>query len=194
MPQRISERLRKTARCRAGARAAAFWAARAHMQAGDPLRVITLLMAAAREEPTFYGMLAERMLGEILETGFTDPALTADNFLSLMQIPAAHRAVALWQLGRIDDVPNEMNRAFSAADYRSGAIFCRAGARMNLPDLELRASETAAARGMMLTGLFPCRAIRPMAAITSILRWCSPSHASKAASRPMRSRAPARAG
>ncbi|HEV2560632.1 MAG TPA: lytic transglycosylase domain-containing protein [Rhizomicrobium sp.] len=134
---------------------AAFWAARAHLQAGDPLRVVTLLMAAAREEPTFYGLLAERLLGEDTQTGFSDPVLNADTFLSLMQVPAAHRAVALWQVGRIDDVPNEINRAFSAADYNQGAGFAALARAMNLPNLELRASETAASRGLMLTGLFP---------------------------------------
>ena len=35
----------------------------AGLAAGDALPVITLLGAAAREQPTFYGLLAERMLG-----------------------------------------------------------------------------------------------------------------------------------
>lgn len=135
--------------------AAAFWAARAHMQAGTPLRVVTLLMAAAREQPTFYGMLAARILGEDIDPGFSDPVLSADNFLQLMKNPAAHRAVALWQVGRDDDVPNEMNRAFAAVDYKMGSTFAALARAMNLPNIELRASETAASRGTMLTGLFP---------------------------------------
>ena len=54
--------------------AAAFWAARAHMAAGDPLRVVTLLTAATREQPTFYGLLAEKTAGtavadDVLRTG-----------------------------------------------------------------------------------------------------------------------------
>ncbi len=135
--------------------AAAFWAARAHMQAGDPLRVVTLLTAAAREQPTFYGMLAAHLLGNDNQAEFTDPALSADNFLQLMQVPAAHRAVALWQLGRVDDVPNEMNRAFAAIDTKMGGSFAALARAMDLPNVELRASETAASRGIMLTGLFP---------------------------------------
>ena len=135
--------------------AAAFWAARAHMQAGDPLRVVTLLTAAAREQPTFYGMLAAHLLGDDNQAQFTDPALTASNFLQLMQVQAAHRAVALWQLGRGGDVPNEMNRAFAAIDYKMGGSFAAMARAMNLPNVELRASETAASRGLMLTGLFP---------------------------------------
>ena len=38
----------------------AFWAARAHMQSGDPIKVVTLLEFAARQEPSFYGLIAER--------------------------------------------------------------------------------------------------------------------------------------
>ena len=51
---------------------AAFWAARAHMQSGDPQKVVSLLTAAAKEEPTFYGLIAERMLGMDTHTGFSD--------------------------------------------------------------------------------------------------------------------------
>src|SRR5215472_13648955 len=43
---------------------AAFWAARAHMQAGDANVVIPLLQTAAKSEPTFYGLIAERVLGQ----------------------------------------------------------------------------------------------------------------------------------
>ena len=141
--------------------AAAFWAARAHIRAGDPLSAVTLLQAAAREQPTFYGMLADRVLGKQTETGFSDPVLDADAFLALMQNPAAHRAVALWQIGRADDVANEMNRALASIDLRYGAAYAALARRMNLPNLELRASETAASRGQMLTGLFPVPAYAP---------------------------------
>ena len=44
---------------------------RAHMQAGDPLRVVTLLTAATREQPTFYGLLAERLLGQQTQGSFS---------------------------------------------------------------------------------------------------------------------------
>jgi len=135
--------------------AAAFWAARAHMMAGEPLHVVTLLQAAAREQPTFYGMLAEKMLGLDTQTGFTDPVLDADGFAALMQVPALHRAAALWQLGRTSDVPNEMNRGLAAIDLKLGPQYAALARKMDLPNLELRASETAASRGVLLTGLYP---------------------------------------
>ena len=135
--------------------AAAFWAARAHMQAGDPLRVVTLLTAATREQPTFYGLLAERLLGQQTQGSFSDPVLDYENFAALMHVPAAHRAVALWQIGQTEDIAGEMDRALTAIDLRRGPAFAALARRLDLPNLELRACETAASRGLMLTGLFP---------------------------------------
>jgi soluble lytic murein transglycosylase len=135
--------------------AAAFWAARAHLQAGEPLRVVSLLTAAAREEPTFYGMLAERLLGQQTQSQFNDPILDSSSFESMMDISAAHRAVALWQVGESQYVQPEMLRAFSSVDSRHTSAFAALAHRMDLADLELRASETQAAHGVLLSGLFP---------------------------------------
>lgn len=135
--------------------AAAFWAARAFMQANEPGNVIQLLLAAAREQPTFYGLLAERILGENNGSDFHEPVLDAGGFAALMQIPEAHRAVALWQVGEKDAVANEMNRAFAAIGRKDGAAFAALARDMVLPNLELRACETEASAGVMLTGLFP---------------------------------------
>src|ERR1700733_10018179 len=77
----------------------AFWAARAHMQSGDPLKVVTLLNFAAEKEPSFYGQVAERILGIATQTGFADAVLNQADFHDLMAVPAARRAVGLWQLG-----------------------------------------------------------------------------------------------
>ncbi|MBI3678329.1 MAG: lytic transglycosylase domain-containing protein [Proteobacteria bacterium] len=134
---------------------AAFWAARAYGALGQPLKIVSLLTAAAREQPTFYGILAERVLGVPGSSTFAEPDLDASNFLALMQVPAAHRAVALWQVGRLDEVPNEMNRALAAIDLKLGGTYAAVARKMGLPNLELRASETAASRGEMLSGLYP---------------------------------------
>ena len=135
--------------------AAAFWAARAHMAAGDPLRVVTLLTAATREQPTFYGLLAEKILGQQSQATFSEPVLDAQSFEAMMQIPAAHRAVALWQVGQTEDLAGEMDRALTAIDLREGEAYAALARKLDLPNLELRACETAASRGVLLTGLFP---------------------------------------
>ncbi|MEI9993546.1 MAG: lytic transglycosylase domain-containing protein [Rhizomicrobium sp.] len=141
---------------------AAFWAARAHLRYGDPQRVVTLLTAAAREEPTFYGILAERLLGQDTQNGFRDPVLTAADFAAIMAVPAAHRAVALAQVGEERaSIAGELNRAFGDSDGSRDMGYAALARRMNVPNIELRASETAAGRGILLTGLFPVPGYKP---------------------------------
>jgi soluble lytic murein transglycosylase-like protein len=141
---------------------AAFWASRAELRGGDPQRVITLLKAAAREEPTFYGIIAERMLGQDTQTGFRDPVLTSSDFSAIMAVPSAHRAVALMQIGEERaSVTPELNRAFGDSDGSHDMGFAALARRMNLPNIELRASETFASRGVLLTGLFPVPGYKP---------------------------------
>jgi soluble lytic murein transglycosylase len=142
--------------------AGAFWASRSYLRLGDPQRVITLLNAAAREEPTFYGVLAEKMLGRDTETGFVDPVLTAADLSAIMAVPSAHRAVALTQIGEErQSIPQELNRAFGDSDGSHDMGYAALARRMSVPNIELRASETAAARGIMLTGLFPVPLYKP---------------------------------
>jgi soluble lytic murein transglycosylase-like protein len=135
--------------------AAAFWAARSHLQDGDAQDYITLLQVAAKSEPTFYGLIAERVLGQDTETGFSDPVVTAQDFQAVVQDPAAHRAVALWQIGDREDAAEELNRAFGESDGNHDPVFVALADKMNAANLELRASETSASRGVMLNGLFP---------------------------------------
>jgi soluble lytic murein transglycosylase-like protein len=150
--------------------AAAFWAARAYMRAGDARQVITLLNVAAKSQPTFYGLLAEKLLGIDIETGFSDPVLLPDDFAKLMQNGPAHRAVAIWQ---IDDkkydyyVNTEMNRAFGmSASLKLDAAFAALSRSLGVPNLELRASETSFAKGQVLTGLFPVPPYEPSGGYT----------------------------
>ncbi len=141
---------------------AAFWASRAELRNGDPQRVVTLLQAAAREEPTFYGLLAEQILGQDTQTGFRDPVLTAADFGVITASPAARRAIALTQVGEERaSVPGELNRAFGESDGSHDMGYAALARRMNVPNIELRASETAARGGVLLTGLFPVPGYKP---------------------------------
>jgi len=145
---------------------AAFWAARSYMRTGDPSRVVTLLKAAAREEPTFYGLLAEQLLAVDTQSGFTDPVLDAASFGRLMQSAAAHRAVALWQAGARSHVEDEMVRAFSEIDSKLDPAYAALARKLDAPNMELRASETSASRGIVLTGLFPVPQYEPVGGYT----------------------------
>jgi soluble lytic murein transglycosylase len=133
----------------------AFWAARAHMQSGDPQKVVTLLNFAADKEPSFYGQIAERMLGIDTQTGFSDAILNEADFHDLMAVPAARRAVALWQIGEKDFAGPELNRAFVNNNERLDPGMAALARSIGVPNIELRASEASAARGLMFTGLFP---------------------------------------
>ena len=140
---------------------AAFWAARAHMQAGDSQRVISLLSAAAKEEPTFYGLIAERMLGMDTHTGFSDPVLSQADFNALMAVPSARRAVALWQVGESDHVGTELNRAFVNNNEALDPAMAALARDLGITNIELRASEASVGRGLLLTGLFPVPPYQP---------------------------------
>ena len=133
----------------------AFWSARAHMRLGDPARVITLLSFAAKQTPSFYGLIAERALGIDIGSGFSDAALNAADFADLMRAGGARRAVALWQAGLTDYVGPELNRAFVQNDERLDPAMAALARAIGVPNVELRASEKSAARGVLLTGLFP---------------------------------------
>jgi soluble lytic murein transglycosylase len=150
------ERLAETVSAQNSLRAqGAFWAARAHMQSGDPQKVVTLLNFAAEKEPSFYGLISERMLGIDTQTGFADAILNEADFHDLMAVPAARRAVALWQIGETEFVGSELNRAFVNNNERLDPAMAALGRAIGVPNIELRASEASAARGIMLTGLFP---------------------------------------
>lgn len=134
---------------------AAFWSARAYMRNNDPRRVITLLIAASKEEPTFYGLLAERVLGWDTKQAFSDPVVQPADFDAMMQNPYAHRAVALWQIGETQFVHTELDRALAQDNSRHSETIAALARQTNQPDIELRASEISASRGQTLTGLFP---------------------------------------
>lgn len=156
------EKLAQVGSVPAGVRSsAAFWAARSYMRAGNPVRVVTLLSAAAREEPTFYGLLAEQMLGTDVQTGFSDPVLDEASFGRLMSYPSAHRAAALAQVGELTYTEREMERAFGEIDSKLDPAFAGLARQVGAPSLEMRASETSVARGIKLTGLFPVPPYKP---------------------------------
>jgi soluble lytic murein transglycosylase-like protein len=134
----------------------AFWSARAHMRTGDPRKVITLLSFAAKQNPSFYGIIAERALGMDITADFSDPVMSAADFSDLMRAGGARRAVALWQVGGFSEyIGPELNRAFVQNDERLDPAMAALARAVGVPNVELRASEKSAARGVLLTGLFP---------------------------------------
>jgi soluble lytic murein transglycosylase-like protein len=142
---------------------ASFWAARAHMQLGEPQKVVGLLTAAAREEPTFYGLIAERMLGMDTQSGFSDAKLSQSDFTALMASAPARRAVALYQVGERDLAGPELNHAFVDNDEKLDPAMAALARDIGITNVELRASEKSVAHGLLLTGLFPIPPYAPEA-------------------------------
>lgn len=156
------EKLAQNARVQGTMRSqAAFWAARARMQQGDTQRVVGLLSAAAKEQPTFYGLVAERMLGVDTHTGFSDPILNQADFAALMNVPSAHRAVALSQVGEAENVGTELNRAFVNNNEALDPAMAALARDLGVTNIELRASEASVGQGLLLTGLFPVPPYEP---------------------------------
>ena len=108
-----------------------------------------------REEPTFYGLIAERMLGMDTNTGFSEPVLSKNDFTALMAMPSARRAVALWQVGENDFIGPELNRAFVEDNTALDPAMAALARDLGVTNVELRASEKSVAQGLLLTGLFP---------------------------------------
>lgn len=156
------EKLAQNARVQGTMRSqAAFWAARARMQQGDTQRVVGLLSAAAKEQPTFYGLVAERMLGVDTHTGFSDPILNQADFAALMNVPSARRAVALSQVGEAENVGTELNRAFVNNNEALDPAMAALARDLGVTNVELRASEASVGQGLLLTGLFPVPPYEP---------------------------------
>ncbi|HWC62607.1 MAG TPA: lytic transglycosylase domain-containing protein, partial [Rhizomicrobium sp.] len=133
----------------------AFWAARAHMQSGETEKIVPLLKAAAEKEPTFYGLVAERMLGMDTRAGFSDAVLSETDFQALSAASYVRRAVALYQAGEDDFVGAELNHAFVDNDPRLDPAMAALAHDLGVTNVELRASEQSVSHGLLLTGLFP---------------------------------------
>lgn len=140
--------------------AAAFWAARSYMHTSQPDRVLTLYERAASEPDTFYGLLAFRVLGRDMSSQFAEPALDTVTFAELMQDEPAHRAVAMWQIGRMDVVETELSRAFGEITSNLDPAFAALARDLGEPSLELRAAEMAAPT-QRLTSLYPVPPYQP---------------------------------
>jgi soluble lytic murein transglycosylase-like protein len=140
--------------------AAAFWAARSYMRNGQPERVLPLYERAASDPDSFYGLLALRVLGRDANALFAEPALDTISFAQLMQDQAAHRAVAMWQVGRTDGLAAELSRAFGEISPDLDPAFAGLARDLGEPSMELRAAEMAAPV-RRLTSLYPVPPYQP---------------------------------
>ena len=83
------------------ASASAFWAARSYLASENPEKTIDLLERASMYPRTFYGLLANRLLGNDMPFYWSPPTLSDDTLLTLKSLPGGRRGLALLQIGKI---------------------------------------------------------------------------------------------
>jgi soluble lytic murein transglycosylase len=96
--------------------AGSFWAARANLLAGNPQKFAPFLKRTALYNRTFYGMIAQRVLGMRIEPDWKVPALNPQMAELLRADRASHRALALLQLGAVTAAERELFAASVDAD------------------------------------------------------------------------------
>lgn len=144
---------------------AAYWAARANLVAGVPERVTENLKLAARAPKTFYGLLAQRQLGVTPQFVWNPPRASEGEFARALALPAVKRAVALAQVGEVEQADLEMRRAHAVAPSDlDRALICLA-AENQLAAAQLHVAETSAAPGLE-GALYPIPSYKPQNGFT----------------------------
>jgi soluble lytic murein transglycosylase-like protein len=122
--------------------AAHYWAARARLSAGESAGVADHLEAAARRPWTFYGQLAEAQLGRDSALSFSPREVDSDTIARFVErYPAARRAAALAQLGRLSEVEAELRRLHADLSSDDDATFLALAIALEAPSAQLRAAE-----------------------------------------------------
>ncbi len=124
------------------AAAAHYWAARARLAAGESHGIVQHLEAAAERPWTFYGQLAEAQLGRDSALNFEPPEVDGDTLARFVErYPAARRAAALAQLGRLSEVESEMRRLHLDLASDDDRAFLALAIALEAPSAQLRAAE-----------------------------------------------------
>jgi len=122
--------------------AAWFWAARARAALGELQTAFERLRRAAEEPHTLYGQLAEAQLGRASAFEFASPAPDPRQLAEfLLQRPAARRAAALAQLGRLGEAEAELEALHGALSASEDPLFLALAEALAAPRAQLRAAE-----------------------------------------------------
>ncbi len=117
--------------------AASYWAARAHMRAGNVRAVSQSLETAMKHPRTFYGLIATRSLGRDFDFNWKTPTFTKEYYDLLMKTHAGNRAIALVAAGQVHLAEAEMIRMKPENDSMRDALLAYAGYAA-LPSLGMR--------------------------------------------------------
>lgn len=118
--------------------ASAFWAARAHLIARHPERVMGLLEDAAEHPRTFYGMLATKLLGRELDFNWELPAMDGADVRQLMENNGGRRALALLQVGEDALAEKELRQVAKLGSKDQAAGLLAIAAQAGMAELTIR--------------------------------------------------------
>lgn len=119
-----------------------YWAARSRLAAGETQGVAFHLNAAADRPWTFYGQLAETQLGRESPLRFAPPDVDGEELARFIdRFPAARRAAALAQLGRLSEVEIELRRLHGEVPPEQDRFFLALAIALEAPSAQLRAAE-----------------------------------------------------
>ncbi len=93
--------------------AAAFWAARANTITGNPAGFTPWLQHAAQENRTFYGLLAQRTLGQQAGLAWHHESLTEADVAAIAATASGERAFALLQVGETQRAEAELRQLWT---------------------------------------------------------------------------------
>jgi soluble lytic murein transglycosylase-like protein len=127
--------------------AGGFWAARAHLVAGDPEQVTRWLGIAAGYPRTFYGLIAKHILGLDVAFDWSPPPLTREDVALLVAVPGARRALALLQVGLVDRGEHELRNLYGDASPRLKRAILGLAVRAQMPGLAMRLGNLLAREG-----------------------------------------------
>ncbi|MFP6731137.1 MAG: lytic transglycosylase domain-containing protein [Alphaproteobacteria bacterium] len=122
----------------------AFWAARLNLMTRRPERVSRHLAIAADNPRSFYGLLANRALGQEIEFAWEPPTLTKRDIKTVMRIPEVVRAIALAEAGQIAYAEKEIRRLRPEANPALGKAMLALATRIGLPATQLRVAQSLA--------------------------------------------------
>lgn len=118
--------------------ASAFWAARAHLIARRPGKVMPLLEKAAHHPRTFYGMLATKLLGRELEFNWALPPMDGKAVGRLKDGDGGRRALALLQIGQDARAEKELRQVARLGSKDQAAGILAIAAQAGMAELTMR--------------------------------------------------------
>jgi soluble lytic murein transglycosylase-like protein len=114
-----------------------YWASRAALRCGHPERVQPHLRAAARQEETFYGLLAESALGLREKPAGEVAVLTPGDWAALSRRSNVRAAVALLEAGQGDRADTMLRHQARIGPPGEHAALTRLAARLNMPAAQM---------------------------------------------------------